>query len=189
VYGSSIAGIQPGDTVAVVGAGPVGFLTAQAARMHDPGQVLVLDMQADRLALAEKVGAVGINLEERNAAAAVDELTEGRGADVVLECVGHPSAFQSAIDVVRRGGTVSVVGMYTHESVDLQLGFMWNRSLRLVFAGKCPVQAWWGRALEAVQDGTIDPLPIISHTLPLADAPHAYELFASRQATKVVLRP
>jgi threonine dehydrogenase-like Zn-dependent dehydrogenase len=189
VYGSAIAGIQPGDTVAVVGAGPVGFLTAQAARMHDPGQVLVLDMQDDRLALAEKVGAVPINVGERNAAAAVDEATEGRGADVVLECVGHPSAYLSAIDVVRRGGTVCVVGVYTHESVELQLGFMWNRGLRLIFAGVCPVQAWWDQALQAVLDGTVDPLPIISHTLPLDDAPHGYELFASKQATKVVLRP
>jgi alcohol dehydrogenase len=189
VYGAGIAGIRPGDTLAVVGAGPVGFLAAQAARAHDPAQVLVLDMQADRLALAEKVGAVGINVAERNAAAAVDELTEGRGADVVLECVGQPSAYLSAVDVVRRGGTVCVVGVYTHETVELQLGFMWNRGLRLVFAGVCPVQAWWERAQEAVQNGTIDPLPIISHTLPLDDAPLGYELFASRRATKVVLRP
>jgi threonine dehydrogenase-like Zn-dependent dehydrogenase len=189
VYGAGIAGIQRDDTVAIVGAGPVGFLAAQAARTHDPAQVLVLDMQPDRLALAEKVGATGINVAERNAAAAVDELTDGRGADVVLECVGQTPAYQSAVDVVRRGGTVCVVGVYTHETVEMQLGFMWNRGLRLVFAGVCPVQAWWEQALESVQDGTIDPLPIISHTLSLDEAPLGYELFASRQATKVVLRP
>ena len=72
--------------------------------MHDPAQVLVLDMQADRLALIEKVGCTPINVTERNAATAVDEMTEGRGADVVLECVGHPSAFESAVGVVMGQG-------------------------------------------------------------------------------------
>ena len=189
VYGAGIAGIQPGDTVAVIGAGPVGFLTAQAARMHDPSQVLVLDMMADRLELAERVGATPINVGEKNAGTAVDAVTEGRGADVVIEAVGAVPAFQSAIDVVRRGGTICVVGMYVTESTELQLGFSWFRQLKIVFAGVCPIHAWWDRTMQAVADGDIDPLPIISHRLPLDEAPKGYELFARREATKVVLTP
>lgn len=189
VYGAGIAGIRPGDTVAVIGAGPVGFLAAQAARLHDPAEVLVLDMMEDRLALVEKVGATPINVKERNAETAVDALTEGRGADVVIEAVGAVSAFQSAIDVVRRGGTICVVGMYVTESTELQLGVSWFRQLKIVFSGVCPIHAWWDRAIQAVADGKIDPLPIISHRLPLDEAPKGYELFDKREATKVVLTP
>jgi threonine dehydrogenase-like Zn-dependent dehydrogenase len=189
VYGAAIAGIQPGDTVAVIGAGPVGFFAAQAARLHDPAQVLVLDMMEDRLGLVEKVGATPINVKEKNAETAVSALTEGRGADVVIEAVGAVPAFQSAIDVVRRGGTICVVGMYVTESTELQLGISWFRQLKIVFSGVCPIHAWWDRAIQAVADGTIDPLPIISHRLSLDEAPKGYELFDKREATKVVLTP
>jgi alcohol dehydrogenase len=188
-YGAAIAGIQPGDTVAVVGAGPVGFFCVQAARLHGAGQVLALDMQADRLAAAERVGAVSIDVTARNPQMAVTAATEGRGADVVLEAVGSVPAFETAVEVVRRGGTVAVVGMYVAEQVEIPLGVYWTRMLRIVFSGICPIHAWWDRAMAAVADGSIDPLPIISHRLPLADAVRGYELFDSREATKVVLLP
>ena len=188
-YGAEIAGIQPGDTVAVIGAGPVGFLTAQAARRHDPKEVLVLDMQEDRLQLAEKVGAVPINVGERNAQMAVADRTEGRGADVVIEAVGAVPAFESALEVVRSGGTVCVIGMYVTESTEIQLGMAWFRMLKFVFGGICPIHVWWEKAMEAVADGKIDPLPIISHTLPLEEAPKGYEMFDRREATKVLLKP
>jgi threonine dehydrogenase-like Zn-dependent dehydrogenase len=135
------------------------------------------------------VGATAINVKERNPHIAVSELTGGRGADVVIEAVGNVSAFETAVDVVRRGGTISVVGMYVGETVDLQLGFYWSRGLRLQFAGICPIHTWWERALEAVRTGAVDPLPIISHVLPLSEAQRGYELFDSRQATKVLLKP
>ena len=189
VYGAAIAGIRPGDTVAVVGAGPVGFFAAQSARLHEPERVFVLDMQDDRLAIAEEMGLSTINVRERNAQAALDEVTEGRGADVVIEAVGSPSAFETAVDVVRRGGTICVLGMYVSETVELQLGIAWSRGLRLLFAGVCPIHAWWEEAMRAVVDGAIDPLPIISHTLPLEEAPVGYELFDRRDATKVLLKP
>jgi 2-desacetyl-2-hydroxyethyl bacteriochlorophyllide A dehydrogenase len=189
VYGAGISGIQPGDVVAVVGAGPVGYFTAQAARLHDPAEVLVLDMQPDRLALMEKVGATPINVKERNAQTAVHDLTEGRGADVVIDAVGHLSAFESALDVVRRGGTVCVLGMYTTESVDFQLGLAYTRGIKLVLSGYTHVVAWWERAMQAVADGTIDPIPLISHRMKIDDAVEAYRLFDSREATKVLLEP
>jgi threonine dehydrogenase-like Zn-dependent dehydrogenase len=189
VYGAAIAGIRPGDTVAVVGAGPVGFFAAQAAGLHDPGRVAVLDLEPDRLALVERMGFTPVNVKERNPQSALAELTEGRGADVVIEAVGAVPAFETALDVVRSGGTVAIVGMYVSETIEFQLGVAWTRSLRFVFGGIAPIHAWWEEALRAVTEGRIDPLPIISHTLPLDEAPKGYELFDRREATKVVLRP
>ena len=188
-YGAAISGIRSGDAVAVIGAGPVGFFCAQSAQLHGAKEVLVLDLEPDRLALVEKMGATPIDVKQRNPQMAVSERTEGRGADVVIEAVGSEPAFETAIEVVRRGGSVTVVGMFVTESTQIPLGFYWSRALNLRFAGICPVHAWWDRSLEAVVEGRIDPKPIISHRLPLSDAPHGYELFESRRATKVVLTP
>lgn len=189
VYGAAVPAIRPGDTVAVVGAGPIGFFCAQAALLHEPARVLVLDRDAARLDLARSIGAEPIDVTARHAQVAVEAVTEGRGADVAIEAVGTPEAFASAIDVVRSGGRVSVVGMFTSETFPAQLGIWWARSLDVRFAGICPVHTWWESARDAVLAGRIDPLPIISHRLPLDDAAHGYDLFASRRATKVVLRP
>ncbi|HEX2267151.1 MAG TPA: alcohol dehydrogenase catalytic domain-containing protein [Actinomycetota bacterium] len=188
-YGAAIAGIEPGDSVAVVGAGPVGFLTVQAALLHDPKQVLALDMDEARLALVEKAGGVPVHVKERNPQMAVSDLTDGRGADVVIEAVGNTSAYETAFEVVRRGGRICVLGMFVSESIEIPLGVYWARMLRIQFAGITPVHTYWDQAMEAVRDGRIDPLPIISHTLPLNEAPKGYELFAAREATKVVLKP
>ena len=188
-YAAGIAGIRDADTVAVIGAGPVGFFCVQGARLHGAGEVLALDPEPERLLLAQKAGATTVNVGERHAQMAVHELTGGRGADVVIEAVGSPAAFESAIDVVRRGGTVVVAGMYTSEIVEIPIGIWWTRALNVRFAGICPIHAWWQRAMAEVEAGRIDPLPIISHRLPLQEAAHGYELFDAREATKVLLLP
>ncbi len=134
--------------------------------------------------------AVGGRPERRALASAFGAAPgDGRGADVVIEAVGAVPALETSIDVVRRGGTICVVGMYVSETFEIQLGAAWTRMLRFTFGGICPVHAWWDRAMDAVRDGKIDPLPIVSHTLPLADAPKGYEIFERREATKVVLKP
>ena len=84
---------------------------------------------------------------------------------------------------------MAVVGMYTSESLEVPVGIWWTRALRIQFAGICPVHAWWERAMTEVVTGRIDPLPVISHRLPLSDAARGYELFDSREATKVLLEP
>jgi threonine dehydrogenase-like Zn-dependent dehydrogenase len=188
-YGASISEIRDGDTVAVVGAGPVGFLVARAALARGAGNVLSLDRLADRLELVERVGAQPIDVGARNASTAVDEVTDGRGADVAIDAVGHPDAFRTAIDVVRRGGRVTVVGMYAGERVDVQLGVWWARALDVRFGGICPVHAWWHEALAALRDGLLDPTPLISHRLPLEEAAEGFALFDAGRATKVLLRP
>ncbi len=189
VYGAEVGAVARGDTVAVVGAGPVGFFSIQAALARGAERVLALDLLPDRLALAERAGAEPVDVGEHHAQMAVAERTGDRGADVVIEAVGHPSAFETAIDAVRRGGRVAVVGMYTSETVDLPMGIWWARALDVRFAGVCPVHAWWERALDLVLAGRLDPLAIVSHRLPLGDAAHGYELFDSHRATKVLLLP
>jgi threonine dehydrogenase-like Zn-dependent dehydrogenase len=189
VYAASIAAIEPGDSVAVVGCGPVGFFCIQAARALGSGQVFGIDLEPERLALAQSVGAVPVDARRQHPATALAEATEGRGADVVLEAVGTPVAFESAVGIVRRGGRVVVVGVYAGESVEVQLGVYWARALTLRFSGVCPVHAWWERAMDDVRSGRIDPTPLISHRLPLEDAVGGYALFDRREATKVVLIP
>jgi alcohol dehydrogenase len=188
-YGASISEIRAGDTVAVIGAGPVGFLVAQAALALGAGTVLSLDRLTDRLALVERTGASPVDVTARNPKTAVDEATGGRGADVAIDAVGHPDAFLSAIDVVRRGGRVTVVGVYAGERVDLQLGVWWARALDIRFGGICPVHAWWERSTTELRAGRLDPTPLVSHRLALEDAPEGFALFAARHATKVLLRP
>lgn len=188
-HAAEVAEIREGDHVAVVGAGPVGNLAIQAALMRGPAEVIAIDLEPGRLALAEAAGAVCVNAAERNPQTAVFERTGGRGADVVIEAVGSPAAFERALDVVRRGGRVLVVGMYASETFEAQLGVWWTRALSVRFTGLCPVHAVWGRAMADLERGRIDPSPLVSHRLPLEEAPTGYELFDGRRATKVLLLP
>jgi threonine dehydrogenase-like Zn-dependent dehydrogenase len=188
-HAAEIASIRPGETVAVIGAGPVGQLAAQAARRHDPGEVIVVDLDAERLALAEAAGAVVVNASEQHPHTAIAERTDGRGADVVIEAVGSLDAFERALDVVRRGGRVVVVGLYASEIAEAQLGVWWTRAIDLRFTGLCPVHGVWRSAMAELVAGRVDPRPLISHRLPLEEAARGYELFDSRRATKVLLIP
>lgn len=188
-HAAEVASIRPGETVAVVGAGPVGQLTAQAARRHEPGEVIVIDLDRERLSIAEAAGAITVNAAEQHPQTVVAERTGGRGADVVIEAVGTPAAFERALDVVRRGGRVVVVGMYASEIVEAQLGVWWTRALDIRFTGLCPVHAVWRSAMAEMEAGRIDPRPLISHRLPLEEAARGYELFDARRATKVLLIP
>lgn len=188
-YGASLAGAGPHDVVAVLGCGPVGFCAIEALLATDAPTVYALDREPSRLALAEAAGAIPVHVDERNPVTALAEATEGRGADVVIDAVGHPSAFEGAIDAVRRGGTVVVLGVYSSETTELQLGAYWSRALTLRFAGLTPVLGWWERAAGALERGEVDPTPVISHRLPLEDAAEGYALFDRREATKVVLQP
>jgi threonine dehydrogenase-like Zn-dependent dehydrogenase len=189
IYGASLAGAGPGDVVAVLGCGPVGFCTIEGLRTQGGPTVYALDRDRSRLALAEAAGAIPVHIDERNAVTALAEATGGRGADVVIDAVGHRTAFEGAIDTVRRGGAVVVLGVYSSETTELQLGAYWSRALTLRFAGLTPIPAWWRRAMGELTRGAVDPTPLISHRLPLEDAAEGYALFDRREATKVVLEP
>jgi threonine dehydrogenase-like Zn-dependent dehydrogenase len=188
-YGVSLAGPRPGEGVAVVGCGPVGFFAVQAARLLGADPVIGIDLVPERLALVHAQGAVAVDPSSDDLKTAVREATEGRGVDVAVEAVGTMASFEAARTVVRRGGRISVVGVYGDDTLEVKMNEYWTRGLKLLFAGICPVHGWWERAMEAVRNGDIDPIPLISHRLPLDEAPAGYELFERREATKVVLVP
>lgn len=189
LYGASLAAAGSDVVVAVLGCGPVGFCTIEGLRALGAPTIYALDREPSRLALAEASGAIPVHIDQRNPVTALAEATDGRGADVVIDAVGHPSAFESAIDTVRRGGTVVVLGVYASETTEMQLGAYWSRALTLRFAGLTPVLAWWEHAMTALERGEVDPTPLISHRLPLEDAAEGYAMFDRREATKVVLEP
>jgi alcohol dehydrogenase len=188
-YAAALADPRPRDVVAVFGCGPVGYCSILGLRAGGHQIVYAVDREPARLALAERAGAIPIDVTRRNATTALAEATDGHGADVVIDAVGHADAFEGAIDAVRRGGAVVVVGVYSSETTELQLGAYWARALTIRFAGLTPIHAWWDRALAALQAGEVDPTPLISHRLPLEDAAEGYALFDRREATKVVLAP
>jgi threonine dehydrogenase-like Zn-dependent dehydrogenase len=170
------AGMQPGDVVAIVGAGPVGLCTVMAARALGAGRVVAIDMVPDRLKLAETLGAVGVNPKEQDAEDVVRGMTEWRGADVVVDAVGHESALAATWSLVRQGGTISLPGMYVEDEATVPIGDMWLKNIN-VTCGVANIQGHMDELLELIRDRRIDPTAIISHRMPLSQAPEGYELF------------
>jgi threonine dehydrogenase-like Zn-dependent dehydrogenase len=183
-------GIRPGDTVAVFGCGPVGLCALMAAQLFGPAQVLAVDPVAYRLALAKSLGAVPIDAGRGDALAAIQERTAGRGADVALEVVGHESALALALQAARPGGTVSAVGVYVEEAFPFPIGqaFVKGVTLRI---GTCPAREYIPRLLALLAAGRLDPTRLITHRLPLAQAPEGYRIFDRKEenAVKVLLKP
>lgn len=188
-YGASLADPAPDRVVGVLGCGPVGLCTIMGLRALGAGTVFAFDRDPSRLALAEGAGATPVHIDERNPVTVLAEATDKRGADAVIDAVGHVDAFHGAVDAVRRGGIVVVIGVYSSEVTDLQLGTSWARGLTIRFAGLTPVLPWWEQALAALERGEVDPRPLISHRLPLDEAPEGYRIFDRREATKVLLLP
>lgn len=188
-YISARAGIKEGDVVAITGAGPVGLFTLMNALTYKPSAVYMVDMAEDRLKLAESIGATPLDASKVNSVVEIQTATGERGADVVIECVGAPPAFTTALNAVRAGGTVAVIGVYSEMSYDFPLGEIWRRGISIVMGGSCNVQGHWGAVLDNVKKGKFDPTVIISHTLPLDEALHGYDMFSKREAMKVVLKP
>jgi 2-desacetyl-2-hydroxyethyl bacteriochlorophyllide A dehydrogenase len=182
------AGMQPGDLVAVVGCGPVGLCAVMCARALGAGRVVAVDMVPERLKLAEAFGAIAVNAKDTDPEDVVRELTDWRGADVVVDAVGHESALATTFTLVRQGGMISLPGMYVEDQASIPIGDMWLKNINIV-AGVANIQGHMDELLELIRDGRIDPKAIISHRLPLDDAPRGYEMFDSKQALKVVLDP
>lgn len=185
-YAAGIAPVNPGDDVVVVGAGPVGTFAAMAARVMGAARVVAIDLVPSRLALAERLGAIPVNSAERSPSVAVEDVL-GAQADVVIETVGLPPALLTAIDCVRPGGTVSIIGVHTEFELGLPLANLFTRNVTLRFGGSCNVQGWWDQALAAIVAGQADPTVIVSHHMSLEDAPEGYRLFEAKDAMKVVL--
>jgi threonine dehydrogenase-like Zn-dependent dehydrogenase len=188
------AAFAAGDTVVVIGCGPVGLLCVVAARWLGAGTVVAVDSIGYRLDKAAALGATVVDLGRAPGEAALQpllaELTDGRGADAALEAVGSAAALDLALRVVRPGAVVSIAGYHTDAVYPLPIHAAYAKNLTLRI-GRCSARAMMERLLPRV---LAEPLPltaIISHVLPLRDGPRGYELFRRRQdsAIKVLLKP
>lgn len=210
-FGCEAGGVKPGDDVVVMGCGPVGLMAMQSAWLQGARRVFAVDHLSYRLEAAQRIcGAEPINLFDTHVGEAVKERTDGKGADVAVDCVGLEgtmstwdkietalkidagsiSALSQAIQAVRRGGSIGVVGVYGGRNNQFPWGEIFAKGLR-VHGGQAPVQKYWRMLLDHVKAGRVKPEAIITHRLPLTEGPHGYEIFDQKQdgCIKVVLQP
>jgi alcohol dehydrogenase len=181
------SGLCAGDSVAVLGLGPVGLCAVQAARAAGAARVIAVDTVPERLAMAESFGAQAVHLTDGDPRGAAREATEGRGVDVCIDAVGHPQAFDLALRLTRKCGTVHAVGVYA-ERAEVHMGLLWIKSL-CVCAGHANVIAHVDRVLAMMSAGLLDPTPLVTHHMALEQAPEAYALYDRHEALKIVLTP
>jgi alcohol dehydrogenase len=181
------AGLQPGDAVAVLGLGPVGLCAVQAARAAGAARVIAVDGVEDRLRVARELGAEAVHLTEEDPGAAIKSATGGRGVDVAVEAVGHPDALDMAARVTRKAGTVSAIGVYA-ERCQVHMGIVWIKALTLR-TGQANVIGHVDRVLAMMDAGLLDPTPLVTHHMALADAAEAYQVYDRREALKIVMAP
>ena len=213
--GAEMCGIAPDDVVAVWGAGPVGQLAMDSARVLGAHRVIAIDKEPYRLQMAADAGHETINFEEVDVRSRLLELTGGRGPDKCIDAVGmeathgsghidaydrvkqatrseteRPHALRQAITSCRAGGIVSVIGAYGGLADKFPLGAFMNKSLTLR-TGQCHVHRYMKPLLEHIRRGNLDPTRIITHTLPLEEAPHGYDIFKKKEdnCEKIVLKP
>ena len=187
---ADLAGVDSSGVFAVVGCGPVGLMAVVAARHRGGERIYAVDSVPGRLELARGFGAVTLNFEEGSPLGAIQEVTEGRGADAVLEAVGSPSDTRLAVDLVRPGGVVASVGVHTEEQFAFSPVEAYDKNLTYR-SGRCPARHYMDRLLPLVRQGRYPLSSVISHRLPLEDGPRGYALFDQKQdgCTKVVLKP
>jgi 2-desacetyl-2-hydroxyethyl bacteriochlorophyllide A dehydrogenase len=180
------AGVRAGDTVAVLGLGPVGLCAVQAAKASGAAHVWAIDTVADRLEMARHFGATPLHLTEEDPKRAIRAAT-GRGVDVTVDAVGDPGPLNLAISLTRDAGTVSGIGAYAGKG-EVPLGLAWLKGLTLRL-GLANVIAHVDRVLAMMEAGVLDPTPLVTHHMTLADAPEAYRIYDAREALKIVLKP
>jgi threonine dehydrogenase-like Zn-dependent dehydrogenase len=214
--GAEMCDIKPGDTIAVWGCGPVGQFAMASAFLLGAERVIGIDRFPERLAMArDKVQAETINYEEVNTYDALMDMTGGRGPDACIDAVGleahgghgivyaydrvkqalmsetdRPIALREAIMACRNGGTVSVIGVYGGLIDKFPMGSFMNRSLTMR-TGQCHVQRYWGKLLERIERGEIDPSFVITHRMQLDEAPQGFDIFTNKEddCIKIVLKP
>jgi threonine dehydrogenase-like Zn-dependent dehydrogenase len=209
----AMACVQPGDSVVIYGAGPVGLMATLSAFLKGASKVIVVDRFPDRLQLAEKLGAIPVDFSTDDAVEQVLQHTEGQGADKGCECVGYQAhdpqgqeqpniTMNNLVASVRATGTIGVVGVFVPEDpkakdklekkgqIAFDWGQFWMKGLQLG-TGQTNVKAYNRQLRELIRVGKIKPSQIVSQELPLEEAPEAYKNFNARELgwTKVVLKP
>ncbi|MEX2256873.1 MAG: zinc-dependent alcohol dehydrogenase family protein [Acidimicrobiia bacterium] len=180
--------VEPGDTVAIVGAGPIGLAAIMTAKLFTPGKIVAIDLADGRLEKALEFGAdVLINNGREDALARVQELTDGLGADVAIEAVGVPETFELCAELIRPGGRLANVGVHGC-AVTLHLERLWIRDV-LITTGLVDTFTT-PKLLKLIAEGRLDATPLATHRFGLAEMEHAYDVFADAahsNALKVVL--
>jgi alcohol dehydrogenase len=167
--------VRPGDTVVVVGAGPIGLAAIITARLFSPAHIVAVDKAESRLQAAKMLGADVTLTPERVALGAIRALTGGLGADVVMEAVGTPETFELCTTLVRPGGTVANIGVHGKPAT-LHLEDLWIRNLTITtgLVDTCSTP----RLLDMLAAGQIDVTPLVTHRFPLEEIEQAYDVFA-----------
>ena len=178
------ARIEPGDTVAIVGAGPIGLATIMTAQLYTPGRIVAIDLAASRLEKALEFGAdVVIDNGTEDPVARVMEVTGGLGADAAIEAVGVPETFELCTELIRLGGRVANVGVHGHPAT-LHLERLWIRDV-LLTTGLVDTYTT-PTLLRLIADGRLDPTAFATHRFELGEAEQAYDTFADAAATNAL---
>jgi len=206
--------IQPGDTVAVWGCGPVGLFSIKSALLLGAGRVMAIDRFPERLRKATEAGAEALNYDQVDVLEVLADMTGGRGPDACIDAVGleghshgvfgaydrvkqtlmlesdRPPSLRQALKACRNGGTISIPAVYGGFLDKILFGSIVNRALTIK-SGQTHVQRYLGPLLELIEQRKIDPSFIVTHTLPLDQAPHGYRMFRDKEdnCIKVVLKP
>ena len=183
------AGVGPGSTVAVIGDGAVGLCAVLAARRLGAEHIIALSTHQDRSEMALAFGATEIvNARGEEAVQAVRELTDGLGAQSICECVGTTQTWDTALDAARPGGTVGFVGVPSGVAEGLPLRKLFGRNVS-VRGGVAPARVYLPELLDDVLAGTLDPGPVFTSTIPLADIATGYRDMDQRRSIKVLVKP
>ena len=212
-HATELAGVKPGESVVIYGAGPVGLMAACSAVIKGASQVMVVDTHKDRLQLAEKMGAIAIDDTEGGGIDRIMELTGGQGADRGCECVGYQCCnmhreevpnltMNNLVQTVKATGRIGVVGVFLPEDpqaadalarkgqIAFDFGQFWVKG-QSIGTGQANVKAYNRQLSRLIEYDKIKPSVIVAHELPLERAPEAYRNFDKREKgwTKVVLKP
>ena len=176
--------VQPGNSVAIVGAGPIGLAALLTAQFYSPGQIIMIDLDDNRLEVAKRFGATDtINSTDGKAMEAVMKITGKRGVDTAIEAVGVPATFELCQQIIAPGGTIANIGVHGTK-VDLHLEKLWDRNItittRLVDTVSTPM------LLKILRSKKIDPKQLITHRFKFADMLEAYETFGHAAKTKAL---
>ncbi len=212
-HSTRLANLEPGQSIVIFGAGPVGLMAAMSARIQGASQIFIVDGKKDRLALAREIGATPIDTMDGEVGDQIREQTGGYGADCGSECIGYqchnaagketPNAvLNGLVDAVKATGTIGVVGVFVPKDpggedklakigqIAFDYGKFWFKGQKMG-TGQCNVKHYNRRLRDLIHQGKANPGIIVSHELPLSEAPNAYKHFDDRDEgwTKVILHP
>ena len=208
--------VEPTDTIAIWGCGPVGQMAIRSAVLLGAKQVIAIDRLPERLGMAEAGGAITINFEEESVVERLNDLTQGKGPEKCVDCIGMeahvmPSAPDTVLDrakqmmmmesdrphvlrqmiyVCRPGGVISIPGVYSGFDDKIPMGQLMNKGLT-IRTGQTHVNRWTDDLLRRIEEGQIDPSFVVTHTVSLKEGPEMYRVFRDKQdnCIKVVLKP